>query len=100
MESLPDWNVVVTVHAGGYRRARRLLEDFAPVGRSEYFNVLVMQVADRQLFMDALQARVDEDPAIGESLDRDVAGGGEAVDGRGHCRSPVARGLSRPTQAT
>ncbi|MFQ5487613.1 MAG: THUMP domain-containing protein [Gammaproteobacteria bacterium] len=64
--------MVVTVRAGGYSRARRLLEDFGALGRTEYFNVLVMRISDRQLFMDVLQARLGDDPAILDYLARVV----------------------------
>ena len=72
MDTLTDWNVVVTVHGGGYGRARRLLETFGPVGRTEFFNVLVMRVTDQRLFMDALQASLEEDPSILECVARVV----------------------------
>ena len=65
---LLDWNVVVTVRAGGYRRAWRLLEDFGPLGKTEFFNVLVMKITDLRLFMDMLQARLEEEPAILDDL--------------------------------
>ena len=41
-----DWNVVVTVQEHGFKQARELLHEFGRVHRTEYFNVLVMQVKD------------------------------------------------------
>jgi tRNA(Ser,Leu) C12 N-acetylase TAN1 len=52
---IPDWNVVVTAKPDGLSRARALLETLAPVGRTEFFNVLVMRVEDARAF--AEQAR-------------------------------------------
>lgn len=57
-----DWNVVVTVQEGGYNEARRLLERFARVGRTDFFNVLLMQVTDARHFMELLREEADRDP--------------------------------------
>lgn len=58
-----DWNVVVTVHEGEYNRARKLLERIEPVGRTDFFNVLVMRVADIPQFLEELRAMQGTDPA-------------------------------------
>jgi len=59
-----DWNVVATVHTDGFREACRLLEQYGPVRRTGFYNVLVMKVEDRQAFMDALAARIGEEPGL------------------------------------
>ncbi len=41
-----DWNVVISVYQGGFRRAVRALTAFGRVDRSPYHNVLVMRVED------------------------------------------------------
>lgn len=41
-----DWNVVASVHEGGYREACQLLEQFGQVSHTHYCNVLVAKVAD------------------------------------------------------
>ena len=48
-----DWNVVVSVHDRQFVRACQLLSQFGRVERTEYYNVLVMKVADRAAFLDA-----------------------------------------------
>lgn len=59
-----DWNVVVTVHEGGFAEAFRLLETLGPVGRTEFFNVLVMRVEDVRRTLELLQARIEKEPGI------------------------------------
>ena len=49
-----DWNVVVSVHDRQFVRACQLLAQFGRVERTEYYNVLVMKVADRAAFLDDL----------------------------------------------
>ena len=57
-----DWNVVVTVQEGGYNDARRLLERFGRVSRTDFFNVLVMRIADVRPFLDLLREEAERDP--------------------------------------
>ena len=59
-----DWNVIATVHSDSFREACRLLEEYGPVNRTGYYNVLVMKVEDRTAFMDALAARIAEEPGL------------------------------------
>ncbi len=67
-----DWNVVVTVHEGGFARACRLLETMGPVSRTEFFNVLAMRVEDVRRTLEVLQAKTEEEPGIFNSLARFV----------------------------
>jgi len=57
-----DWNVVITVHADGYNQARKLLERFGKVGKTDYFNILLMQSEDPRQLLDALQQEANWDP--------------------------------------
>lgn len=55
-----DWNVVVTVFdERGFRLAKRQMSGFGPIDTSDYFNVLVMKVAD----VGALSFRARRAPA-------------------------------------
>jgi hypothetical protein len=65
-----DWNVVVTVFQGGYRRALRALRELGPVERSPYHNVLVMKVIDPLALLDAVEARTRETPALYDAISR------------------------------
>ncbi len=67
-----EWNVVVTVFDGGYNRARHLLERLGEVGRSDFFNILVMQVMDTRQLMEALRDEIDRAPEISRFLARVV----------------------------
>jgi hypothetical protein len=52
-----DWNVVVSLHEGGYTPAWALLEPLGSVSRTPYFNVLVMRVEDIGQFLETLRQR-------------------------------------------
>lgn len=74
-----DWNVVVTVFQGGYRRALRALRELGPVERSPYHNVLVMKVDDPLALLAAVEARTRELPALYDAISR-VAPAQRAID--------------------
>lgn len=59
-----DWNVIVTVRDGGFNRIRRLIEEFGPVSRTGFFNVLVLKANDTHRLMETVRERVMEDPKI------------------------------------
>ena len=59
-----DWNVVVSVHDRQFTRGCRILAQFGRVERTEYYNVLVMKVADRAKFMEALADLVATVPDV------------------------------------
>ncbi len=65
-----DWNVVVTVREEGYNRARRLLGRFGSVDRTDFFNILVMRVADPRLLLEGLREEADREPESVASLAR------------------------------
>jgi len=56
-----EWNAVVTVQEDGYQKARKLLERFGEVGRTEYFNLLVMRVTDHRQLMEQLLGQAVHD---------------------------------------
>jgi tRNA(Ser,Leu) C12 N-acetylase TAN1 len=58
-----EWNVVVTVQEEGYNRARQLLERFGAVGKTDFFNVLLMRVTDHRELMEKLREEGTLDPA-------------------------------------
>jgi tRNA(Ser,Leu) C12 N-acetylase TAN1 len=68
-----DWNVVVTVFdERGFRLAKRLLSDFAPVHTTDYFNVLAMKVPDVAAFTEQVHRLFDETPGYLNDISRVV----------------------------
>jgi tRNA(Ser,Leu) C12 N-acetylase TAN1 len=65
-----DWNAVITVHEGGFNSARRLLERFGEVARTDFFNILVMRTADHRQLLEALREEADRDTTGVSSLAR------------------------------
>jgi len=65
-----DWNAVVTVREGGFNRGKRFLEEFGPVHRTDFFNILVMRVADHRLFLEELREKARRDGEASSSLAR------------------------------
>lgn len=59
---MQDWNVVVSVNEKGFREAFRVLSEFGPVSKTDFFNVLVMKVDDIHCMLDSLRERLQEDP--------------------------------------
>ena len=54
-DTMEDWNVIVTVREGGYKRAFKVLEEFGPVNRTGFFNVLVMKAGNVPRMMETLR---------------------------------------------
>ena len=50
-----DWNVVATIHDGGFRRACRLLSLEGDLSRTEFYNIVVMTVPDIDSFLGRLE---------------------------------------------
>ncbi len=67
---MEDWNVVITVFQGGYKRALRALRELGSVERSPYHNVLVMKVDDPAALLSAVEARTRESPALYDAISR------------------------------
>jgi len=57
-----EWNAVVTVHEEGYQKARQMLQRFGEVGKTDYFNLLVMRVPDYRQLMEELREEAERDP--------------------------------------
>ncbi len=47
-----EWNVVVSVHEDNYRRAREVLQALGQMKDTDFYNVLVMRVEDREAFLE------------------------------------------------
>lgn len=67
-----DWNVVISVHEQGYKRAKQLLAPFGRLRNTDYYNVLVMDVDDIRNFMDRLNSLAQVVPDILQVLSRVV----------------------------
>jgi tRNA(Ser,Leu) C12 N-acetylase TAN1 len=50
-----DWNVIVSVQPEGYKAAKELLHEYGKIRKTDYFNVLVMQVDDIEDFLENLR---------------------------------------------
>ena len=64
------WNVVVTVYQGELKEAMRLLAPFGQVRRTDYWNVLAVEVEDIVDFLDKLESTLQEDASIANSVSR------------------------------
>lgn len=61
---MSHWNVLVTTRNDGFRQAIELMEEYGPVRKSDYYNVLTLRVDDIGLMMEELRARIEADPDI------------------------------------
>ncbi len=59
-----DWNIVICVKDRGFRSACELLEELGDVRRTDFYNVLVMDVEDPWMALEELRKMVDVDPNI------------------------------------
>jgi len=66
------WNVVVSTHDRGYRRSRKLLAGFGRVVRTNFRNVLVLEVEDAGGFLMRLSELVAREPEVLTALARVV----------------------------
>ncbi len=66
-----DWNVLVSVR-DEYQHVRRVLEQLGSVSRTDFYNVLVMQVPDPTCVLEALRERLAADEELRTSLARFV----------------------------
>ncbi len=66
------WNVVVSLHEHGFRRAFKLLQGLGAVYTTEFLNVLVMEVSNIPRFLETLNAWVSEDPSLLKLISRIV----------------------------
>jgi hypothetical protein len=77
--SVADWNVVISARGEGYRAARAALREFGRIGRTEYFNILVMKVADIAAFLEDLRSLAAINPALIKDFGR-IAPAAETFD--------------------
>ncbi|WP_455365308.1 hypothetical protein [Kaarinaea lacus] len=64
------WNVVVTVQEHGFKQAREFLHEFGKINKTEYFNVLVMQVEDISEFLEAIRTAISIHTKILDAIAR------------------------------
>lgn len=64
-----EWNVVISLYQGGFRRARRALAEFGQA-ESPYHNVLVMQVDDPVALLTVIERLTAERPALYDAISR------------------------------
>jgi tRNA(Ser,Leu) C12 N-acetylase TAN1 len=67
---MKDWNVVISVYQDGFKRAVRALQQFGPVERSPYHNVLLMKVDDPIALLEGVERLTDEIPAVYDAISR------------------------------
>lgn len=67
---MKDWNAVVTIHERRLKHSFNILEEFGPIVKSNFFNVLLMKVENIDEMMAKFQQRMDEDPDIMSSIAR------------------------------
>jgi hypothetical protein len=65
-----DWNVIVSIYQGGFRRALHALEKLGPTERSPYHNVIVMKVDNPIALLDAVERKTEESPALYDAISR------------------------------
>lgn len=64
METLHEWNVVVSVRERTYREARSVLKKLGRIGKTSYHNILVLQVPDIKASLEKLLSLGREQPQI------------------------------------
>lgn len=64
------WNVVVTLHEGGFVPACKLLEPYGEVRRSEFFNILMMRADDPVWLLGELHLQLPGTPDIANWIAR------------------------------
>ena len=67
-----DWNVVATIHEGHFKAALQFLRTFGELGKTDYFNVLVVKVDDIQRLLDDLRWEFQAAPGLQHVVSRIV----------------------------
>lgn len=66
-----DWNVITTVYdQRGLRHARRFLSRYGEVARTDFHNVLMLQVPDIEAFLAAMAAALEDNTGIFNDISR------------------------------
>jgi len=66
------WNVVVSVREHGYTQARKILKERGKVHKTDYYNVLTLQVPGVGEFLDELAAFCKINPAVTDAISRAI----------------------------
>jgi len=61
---MKDWNVIINVNQKGFNQAIRILGDFGLIGKTEFFNVLIMKVDNIPDMLENLRNHLEEDPSF------------------------------------
>lgn len=69
-EHVIDWNAVACAGEGEFRAARRLLEHWGAVGRTGYYNVLAVRLADPEAFLEDFARRLEAEPGLRNTVSR------------------------------
>jgi len=69
---METWNIVITVHEGCYSLVREVLQPLGSVRKTEYYNVLVMTVADTRQALERIRAMIVEQPELRDAIARFV----------------------------
>lgn len=64
------WNVIVTVNEHHFREACRLLKSLGHVAKTDYFNVVTLQVDDIGQFLIQLHRLQQDDPHVDQYVNR------------------------------
>ena len=65
-----EWNVVISVHQEHYRRAGQVLSVFGELAPTDFYNVLVMRVEDREAFLARFAEMLAGAPGFREVVSR------------------------------
>lgn len=57
-----DWNVVISTHEGRYREAWSFLQEFGPLAKTDFFNILVMRVTDIPQTLEKVREKLEREP--------------------------------------
>lgn len=69
-DPVSDWNAVACAGEGEFRAARRLLEPWGAVGRTGYYNVLAVRLADPDAFLADFARRLEAEPGLRNFVSR------------------------------
>lgn len=67
---MKEWNVVITAREGFFKEAGGMLEQFGPVSKTGFFNILAMHIEDPFLMMEKLREQQATEPAAARFLSR------------------------------
>lgn len=65
-----NWNVVFTLYESHFRQTKEFLETIGRVGKTDYFNVLVMKVDDIDHFLEEMKKYLQAEPNLDNMISR------------------------------